>query len=149
MVNLIKAELYKLNKSISYKALLIGVCIYALTDMYSMNGELETVNGFETVIDSFSFWGRCLMLCGIFAGVFIAGDFHNRIFYSEIAVGNSRRKVLAAKSMVYWLACIIIELFYQSMEIVYMTCTYGFGYSLSKVQLFSLLKLELRYTILP
>lgn len=149
MLKLIRAEFYKLKKSVSFKVILAGVLVYAVTDIYSIyTGEFEASNGFETLIDSFSFWGRCLMLCGIFAGLFLAGDFNNRIFYSEIAVGNNRRKILLAKSFVYWVGCLIIELFYQGIEFIYMTCTYGFGHSLSSIQLVSLLKLEFCYLLI-
>ena len=127
MCKLIKAELFKLRKSIYYKVIALGTILYALMDIYAyFAGLYHPSNGVKELFHSFLFWQRCLLLCGIFAGVFIGGDFDSRMLHAQIAVGNSRRNIFVAKTFVYWIACISIALAYQSVDIIGMTCLSGF-----------------------
>lgn len=107
MDRLIKAEFYKLRKSIYYKVLLIVSVIYAVTDVcFSCVGVrgYDSSSGLEAFIYSYTMWGVCLLISGICAGVFIAGDFNNRILHAEIAIGNSRKNIFLSKTIVYWTA---------------------------------------------
>lgn len=146
MKALLKCELLKLEKSICYKILILGVVLYAVADIYfAGSGIYGTGNGFSALFDSFQTWGRCLMVSGIFAGLFIGGDFNNRILYSEISVGNSRSKVFFSKAFIYWLSCIILTLLYQAVYISGLSLRFGFGYRLDIENIFFLFKMELAY----
>ena len=149
MRKLIKAEFYKLRKSVYYKALLIGTILYALMDIYAyFTGLYHPSNGVKELFHSFLFWQRCLLLCGILAGVFIGGDFDNRIFHSQIAVGNSRGNIFISKIFVYWIACIIITLIYQGVDIIGMTCLFGFGLKGSFYEFMLLVRTEVVYLVI-
>ena len=149
MSKLIKAEFYKLRKSIYYKALLIGTILYALMDIYAyFTGLYHPSNAVKELFHSFLFWQRCLLLCGILAGVFIGGDFDNRILHSQIAVGSSRRNIFITKIFVYWLACIIITLIYQSVDMIGMTYLFGFGLQGSFYELVLLMRTEMVYLVI-
>lgn len=149
MRKLIKAELYKLRKSIYYKALLIGTMLYALMDIYAYyTGLYHPLNGVKELIYSFLFWQRCLLLCGILAGVFIGGDFDNRILHSQIAVGNSRRNIFISKILAYWIACIVITLIYQSVDVIGVTYLFGSGLQGSFYEFLLLMRMEAVYLII-
>lgn len=149
MCKLIIAELFKLRKSICYKAILLGTILYALMDIYAyFTGLYHPSNGMKELFHSFLFWQRCLLLCGILAGVFIGGDFDNRMFHAQIAVGNSRRDIFLAKIFVYWIACISIALAYQSVDIIGMTCLAGFGVRLTFYEFLLLMRTEIVYLII-
>lgn len=149
MCKLIKAELFKLRKSIYYKAIVLGTILYALMDIYAyFTGIYHPSNGVKELFHSFLFWQRCLLLCGILAGVFIGGDFDNRMLHSQIAVGSSRRNAFLAKTFVYWIACISIALVYQGVDIIGMTCLSGFGTKLTFNGLMLLMRTEMVYLII-
>lgn len=151
MHKLIKAEFYKLRKAIYYKVLLLVSMIYALTNTYFNYTGLrgyDVKSGLEAFFNSFNIWGVCLLLSGIFAGLFFAGDFDNRILYSEIAVGNSRKNVFLAKIIIYWSACIIFILIYQILDVIGITCLHGLGYQITFYEFILLLKLEISYLMI-
>lgn len=148
MCKLIKAEMYKLRKSIYYKVLLLGTAVYAFVDIYGcLIGIYHPSNGLRELIHSFLFWERCLLLCGILAGIFIGGDFDNRILHSQIAVGNTRKNIFLAKTYVYWIACIAIVLVYQSVEVIGITCLSGFGLEVTLYEFILLMRTETVYLI--
>ena len=149
MCRLIKAEFFKLGKSNYFKALLIGTILYALMDIYSyFAGLYHPSNGVKELFHSFLFWQRCLLLCGILAGVFVGGDFDNRILHSQIAVGNSRRDIFLAKAFAYWIACIIVTMVYQSVDIIGMTCLFGFGTNITFYEFMLLARIEMVYLMI-
>lgn len=149
MCKLIKAELFKLGKSIYYKAIVFGTILYAAMDIYAcFTGLYHPSNGVKEMFHSYLFWQRCLLLCGILAGVFIGGDFDNCMLHSQIAVGNSRRNVFLAKIFVYWISCISLALIYQSVDIIGMTCLCGFGLKITFYELMLLMRTEIVYLII-
>ena len=149
MCKLIKSELFKLRKSIYYKAIVLGTILYALMDVYAcFTGLYHPSNGVKELFHSFLFWQRCLLLCGILAGVFVGGDFDNLILHSQIAVGNGRRNIFLAKAFVYWIACISIALVYQSVDVVGMTCLFGFGIRPTFFEFILLMRTEMVYLII-
>lgn len=149
MCKLMKAELFKLRKSIFYKMVLIGTLLYALMDIYAyFTGLYHPSNGVKELFHSFLFWQRCLLMCGILAGVFIGGDFDNRMLHAQIAVGNGRRNIFLAKAFVYWIACIGIVLAYQSVDIIGMTCLFGFGLKVTFYRLMLLVRTEIVYLVI-
>lgn len=149
MRKLVKAEFFKLRKSVYYKAIVLGTILYALMDIYSyFTGSYHPSNGVKELFHSFLFWQRCLLLCGILAGVFIGGDFDNRILHSQIAVGNGRRNIFAAKAFVYWIACIVVTMVYQSVDMIGMTCLFGFGTKVTFYGFILLMRTEIVYLII-
>ena len=149
MCKQIKAELFKLRKSIYYKAIVLGTTLYALMDVYAyITGSYHSSNGLKELFHSFLFWQRCLLLCGILAGVFIGGDFDNRMLHSQIAVGNGRRNIFLAKAFVYWIACIVIAMVYQSVGIIGMTYLSGFGTKITFYEFILLIRTETVYLII-
>lgn len=149
MCKLIKVELFKLWRSIYYKAIVLGTILYALMDIYVyFTGLYHPSIGVKELFHSFLLWQRCLLLCGILAGVFIGEDFDNRMLHSQIAVGNSRRKSFVAKAFVYWIACIAIAIVYQSVDIIGMTCLFGFGTKVTFYEFILLMRTEIVYLII-
>lgn len=149
MRKLIKAELFKLRKSFYYKAIVLGTILYALMDIYAFfTGLYHPSNGVKELFYSFLFWQRCLLLCGILAGVFIGGDFDSRMLHSQIAVGNGRKNIFLAKAFVYWIACIVIAMVYQSVDIIGMTCLFGFGLKITFYELMLLVRTEIVYLVI-
>lgn len=149
MRKLIKAELFKLRKSIYYKAVAIGTILYALMDVYAyFTGLYHPSNGVKELFQTFLFWQRCLLLCGILAGIFIGRDYDNRMLHSQIAVGNGRRNIFLAKASVYWIACIVIAVVYQSVDIVGMTCLFGFGIKITFHEFILLMRIEIVYLLI-
>lgn len=148
MRDLINAELYKLYKSAIYKILLLGVIIYAVSDLYAAYTYGDTVNGFQAIIDSTGSWSRSLLISGIFAGMFVAGDFDNRGIQMQLSVGKSRLSVIFAKSFVYWISGILFALLYQIIYIIPYTFTEGFGIKISWEVISLLLQIETAYLFL-
>ena len=148
MCKLIKAEFFKLRKSLYFKVILLGTALYAFMDIYgSFIGIYQSLNGLREFIHSFLFWGRCLMLCGILAGVFVGGDFDNRILHSQIAVGNSMENIFLSKAYVYWIACMAVVLIYQSVDVIGITCLFGFGLRVTLYEFMLLVRAETVYLI--
>ena len=59
MCKLIKAEFYKLWKSIYYKIIVLGTILYALMDIYTyFAGLYRPSNGVKELFHSFLFWQR-------------------------------------------------------------------------------------------
>lgn len=150
MKGLLNAELYKLKKSLGYKLMILGVIVYAISDLYFQvmadnTGELFGVQAFA---DSFGSWTRSYLISAIFAGLFIAGDFANRGIQTQISVGKSRIAVLLSKSAVYWLGCIGIALLYQFVYIAGTCIFYGFGKGLNIELFYCYVQLEIAYLFL-
>ena len=124
---LIKAEFFKLQRSLSYKIMMIGIVIYSLSDLYFLKITTNSTSGIETFFGSLGMWGRCFLISALFAGIFIAGDFSNRQIQKEITVGHSRAEILISKSFVYWLACLGFTIVYQVINVVGASVINGFG----------------------
>ena len=142
MKNLTKAELYKLYKSLSYKVLMIGILVYSISDLYFAYINGESINGFQAIVDSTGSWQRSLLIVGIFAGIFIAGDFTNRGIQMQLSVGNSRVAVLLAKGIAYWLGGLLLAVLYQISYVAVYFFTYGFGIRMSTDALMCIVQLE-------
>lgn len=149
MIHLIKAELYKLKKSLGFKLIFLGTIIYALIEVaFGVMGFYGEITGFEAFFSSMGAWGRCYLISGIFAGLFIAGDFSNRGIQTEIAVGNSRLNVILSKGFVYWLGCMGLIITYQLINVIGITINKGFGVNMTKEVILCFLQLEFSYLII-
>lgn len=110
MYNLIKADLFKLRKSMAIKIIFAIAAIGALTMVIMayliQKGKLNT--GTTGIGFMFSDANMVAILGAVLAGIFICGDFDNRTIHEAIVNGNSRCKVVISKSIVFFISCLVI-----------------------------------------
>lgn len=120
MLNLIHAEFYKLNKSISLKICFLLSCICAAALVYISHciavGTLGTgVSGSasgltEIVIVSF--------LGSLMTGILICSDFETKTIHDCVACGNGRQSIVISKVLIYLFIMILLLLPYLVATIV-------------------------------
>lgn len=114
MYNLIKADLFKLRKSIAIKVIfliaMLSSVIMVIMAYMGQQGKLST-NGINIGF-MFSDANMMAILGGTIAAVFICGDFDNRTIHEAIVDGNSRGKVVISKAIMICLGGFIILLPY-------------------------------------
>lgn len=113
MYNLIRADLFKIRKSMSIKVLftITVVCSIVVTIMAHLIqvGKLNGTNGIEFL---FSDANVMTILGGTVAGIFICGDFDNRMIHDSIANGASRFEVILSKMVSFCITTAFIILPY-------------------------------------
>lgn len=106
MFNLIWADLFKLRKSFAIKVL-FGITMLSAVAMTIIaylipRGKLEV--GMTGIGFMFSDVNIISILGAVIAGVFICGDFDNKIIHDAIANGSSRSAVIVSKAVVFYCA---------------------------------------------
>ncbi len=114
MFNLIRADLYKLFKSMATKILfaITTVCAVGMAMIAYMipQGKIEGgMTGIGFLLSDVNMMG---ILGAVIAGVFICGDFDNKTIHDAIANGCSRLTVIISKAIVFFLAIAFILLPY-------------------------------------
>lgn len=102
MINIIRADLFKIRKSITIKILFLIACICTVSMMmiaYSvaqgnMESDISGIGFLLSDVDVISILG------GVCAAVFICGDFDNKAINDAVARGCSRLSVIVGKSVV-------------------------------------------------
>lgn len=114
MLNLIRADVFKLRKSITMKVLLAitTACAVAMTMMayFISAGKLDA--SLTGVGFMFSDVNVISILGGLIAGMLICADFDNKTIQDSIASGNSRSTIIYSKAVVLGLALVVILLPY-------------------------------------
>ncbi|MFD1176372.1 ABC transporter permease [Paenibacillus puldeungensis] len=114
MLNLIRADVFKLRKSITMKVLLAitTLCAVAMTMMayFISTGKLDA--SLTGVGFMFSDVNVISILGGLIAGMLICADFDNKTIQDSIASGNSRSTIIFSKAVVLGLALVVILLPY-------------------------------------
>lgn len=128
MVNVIRADLYKIFKSTVIRVLLaitvlsslIMVLFAYLIPKGSLGGEYTGI-GFM-----FSDMNTISILGAVTAGIFICGDFENKTIHNTIADGCSRAGIIISKSIVFFCSILLIILPYAIVTILALSTGYKF-----------------------
>lgn len=129
MINLISADLYKIRKSMAIK-ILFGITVISSITMTVMAymiqyGKLNT--GSTGIGFMFSDANIIAILGAVIAGVFICGDFDNRIIHESIVNGKSRGQVVVCKTVVFGCALIFILVPYALAACIALSTGYKFS----------------------
>ncbi|WP_195931033.1 MULTISPECIES: hypothetical protein [Clostridia] len=120
MINLIRADLFKMRKSNSIKILFLLCCISAFI-MYEVCKELSKGNlgsdivGFGSFVTDFQ---MISLVSVIFISIFICNDFDNKTIQDSISTGHSRASILICKTISYYISILIFLLPYMIITIV-------------------------------
>jgi len=104
MLNLFKAELYKLRHGKELKICIAIVFVIGLLNVF-LHGDDE--------IGLLSFMSEIigLIACALFAGLYLGNEFYKKTILYSVTSGNSRITVLLSKYLTYLIACIVILAF--------------------------------------
>ncbi|MNW39242.1 ABC-2 family transporter protein [compost metagenome] len=114
MVNLIRADLFKLRKSMAFK-ILVGITTASALLMVMMaywipQGKIEaSMTGIGFM---FSDVNMISILGAVIAGIFICGDFDTKTIHDAITTGHSRGTLIVSKAIVFGCAVAFILLPY-------------------------------------
>lgn len=126
MKNLIKAEWFKLSKSVGYKILLLCNALSILTSALLLVAG-STSPGYEMLVISLTSILHHSVIGYLFAAVFICNEFSNRTFGMSLLCGSSRKKVFLSKIFAYLIGMTILFLMYVCATTLVMTVANGFG----------------------
>lgn len=133
MLNLVRADLYKLRKSIAIK-ILLGITILSSIAMLMIAYQIPQGN-----IDSsmtgigfmFSDINVMSILGAVLAGLFICGDFESKVIHNAISNGNSRSSIIISKAITYVFALEMILIPYVIVTVIAINT--GYKYSMGSV----------------
>ncbi|MFD0715730.1 ABC transporter permease [Paenibacillus sp. GCM10027626] len=114
MVNLVQADLYKLRKTKSIKILfaITTVCAAVMTMLAYLIPQGKIEDSMAQIGFMFSDVNVISILGAVVAGIFICGDFDNKIIHNAIANGSGRGAVIVSKTAVFCFAIALILLPY-------------------------------------
>jgi len=106
MLNMIRADLFKMCKSSAIKILfgITTLCAVAMTVMAYLIPQGKLDAGMTGIGFMFSDINMMSILGAVIAGVFICGDFDNKTIHDAIACGSSRSSVIVGKAMTFFCA---------------------------------------------
>jgi len=117
MLNLIRADLYKLSKSLAIKIILaittFSAIAMTLIAYLIPQGKIEESTA--RIWFLFSDVNMISILGAVIAGVFICGDFENKTIQDAIANGTSRGTVIVSKAFIFCCAIAFVLLPYAIM----------------------------------
>lgn len=144
MYNLIKADLFKLRKSMAIKILLLitasSSIIMTIIAYMVQQGKLNTSS--TNIGFLFSDANMMGILGGALAAIFICNDFDNRTIHEAIVDGNSREKVVTSKAVILCLSSLIILLPYVIVTGIAISTGNKFNMGLTSVGFLKLLTTE-------
>ncbi|MBA9084194.1 ABC-2 type transport system permease protein [Fontibacillus solani] len=114
MINLIKADLFKLRKSMAFRILLgitsASAVIMTMMAYWIPQGKIEaSMTGIGFM---FSDVNMISILGAVIAGIFICGDFDTKTIHDAITTGYSRGTVIVSKAFVFGIAIVFMLLPY-------------------------------------
>lgn len=129
MLNLIRADLFKLFKSLSIKILFGITCLCAITltvmAYFIPRGGIDA--GMTGIGFMFSDINIISILGAVLAGTFICGDFDNKNIHDAIASGSSRMAVIVSKALVFFCGIAILVLPYALAAVFALISGFEFG----------------------
>lgn len=126
MRNLIKAERFKLRKSLGFKILLLGNIISTFIFIVLLILGSKTT-GYQGMIISLSYVLHHVFMGFLFVAIFLCSEFNNRTFSMSLLCGHSRRKVFLAKSVVFLCGVLFLSCIYVGFSTVFAWVGNGFG----------------------
>ena len=114
MLNLIRADLYKMRKSTAIKILfaITTVCAIIMTIFAYLIPQGKISESYTGIGFLFSDINIMSILGAAVAGVFICGDFDNKTIHDAIASGCSRVAIICSKAITFFIAIILLLLPY-------------------------------------
>ena len=125
MGKLLKAEFFKLSKSIEYK-ILLAVCL-AIGLLFGIMGiwyGSSTVGAKCVSISGTGFLYNAVLI-SMFAAYYIGSEFENHTFAGEVACGASRGKLFGAKMILYFIAILPLIMIYDWVTVAVFTVRNG------------------------
>ncbi|WP_194191950.1 ABC transporter permease [Clostridium chrysemydis] len=123
MINLLKLEIFKLKKNLSFKIICLAVIFIELVYVYK-NGTITGIKAFECSMYDVA---TMMVVGAIFSSLFIGGEFLNRTINQQIVSGYSRISVFFSKVIITFLATEILMIIYPITSVFINTLTNGFG----------------------
>ncbi|MBL4931190.1 ABC transporter permease [Clostridium paridis] len=120
MLNLIQADIFKLRKSFAVKVL-VGITTFSSIVMALMAYFIPkgTIDKSMTGIGfMFSDINMMSIIGAVIAGIFICGDFDNKVIHTAISSGYSRGTVIAGKSIVFLISIGILLIPYALVAVI-------------------------------
>lgn len=120
MYNLIMADLYKIRKSKAIKVMFgittVSAVMVALVAYLMPQGKIDaSTTGMWFLFSDVS---MISMLGAAAAGIFICGDFDNKIIHEAIATGNSRSSIIIAKALAFFCSLAMLLMPYVIVTII-------------------------------
>lgn len=130
MLNLIKAEVYKLKHQKWVIVLFITVIAISAFSAFSeinqltapdspVSGKMSFANAFQDIF--------MLFMLAIFAGFYIGSDFTNRTIQAVLAKGHKRLELICSKAFVFSISAALMMLLYPITVCLIHTMTFGWG----------------------
>lgn len=140
MWNMLRCEINKLLRCKAlYVLLLASAALGVLSVWLTFNGnpggisesysaQLELMKmGYYAYASAIGDCGIEIVICALFAGIFICSDFENRTISLAVTAGNSRAAVLLGKAGAFYLAVAVLVLPYPLISGAAATIIGGFG----------------------
>lgn len=126
MRNLIKAEYFKLVKSMGFKLLFLGnilstIIYIVLLVLGSKATGYQVMLNASTDVLHYNFLGY------LFAAIFICGEFSNQTFSMSLLCGHSRLKVFLSKLVIFICGVLLFFFVYVGFSTTYASIANGFG----------------------
>lgn len=131
MKNLIKAEIYKLSKSLGYKLMMVSSAGVGLFFCYFWISNSNQASGYQMlpIMDSFVMFHT--IFASVFTAVFLCGEFDRRTIGLGLFCGLPRRSVFISKLIVYFTGLLCLLSTVVAVPVVIMSIRNGFGIELT------------------
>lgn len=146
MKDLVKAEWFKLRKSLGFKLLLLvnALCAICMVSTYILLGEgnaspefcgYRAMGGGVTMVIMHAYIGY------LFASVFVCNEFSSRTFAMSLLCGHSRTEIFASKAAGFFLGYFLLYWEFVGIVSIGASAVYGFGVKWSMEILWEILLL--------
>lgn len=149
MINMIRADLFKMYKSPVLKILfgITTLCAVVMTGMAYLipQGKMSTeMTGLGFLFSDVNMMG---ILGAVIAGVFICGDFDNKTIHDAIACGCGRGTIIVSKAIVFFSGIAVILLPYAIITSIALSTEYEFSMGAVAVGFLNILGKESQTTL--
>ena len=131
MYNIIKADLYKLHKSTAIKVLFgfTTICAVITVIMAYMIPKGKINASMSGIGFMFSDANMMSLIGAAIAGIFICGDFDNRLIHDTVANGYNRTTIIISKTVVFILTIALMLLPYAAVTVIALSsgCKFSMG----------------------
>ncbi len=129
MLNMIKADIYRMSKISSVKLCILASAVSALVMGFVLHGvykgtvSLDASSAFALVSDTMI----VMALGAVITGVLVCGSFETKNIHDEIACGNGRLVIVFAKMLSVSCLVILLTLPYTLIAVIGFASQAGFG----------------------
>lgn len=145
MTNLLKAEFYKLCKSVAFRLLLVFALVFGMLRGGTPVIREVPLTGYEMYtmeLKSDLLYG--VLIC-IFTSSYICDEFSNHTFQMNLLCGSRRRTVFLTKAMTFFIGLIPILLLPIAISTAVVTAANGFGGKWERELIFNVISLLFCY----